>query len=202
MKTPYTDIFAILKLNRLVSISISIGAFLAISYSAWLTYSIHNEALNNAFAVDANGNVLPLTWENKKDHLNVEVLAHLDDFHRYFYDLESGTYEKHIEKALWLGDQSVSDLYQQKKADGVYNRLLQYSLVQQVTRIQSEIDLQNLPIPFRTTTIFKINRGGITDTYKLITSGKILRVERHFPKNPHGMLITDFYENSLQKVTD
>ena len=44
-----------------------------------------------------------------------------------------------LEKALWLGNSSVDNLYRQKKADGVYNRLLQYSLVQKVLSIDSQI---------------------------------------------------------------
>jgi hypothetical protein len=96
----------------------------------------------------------------------------------------------------------VDALYRQKKADGVYNRLIQYSLVQQIVRIETEVDIQNKPYAFTTTTIFEINRGSVTDTYALQTSGKLLPVDRNFPKNTHGLLITDFYENSLKKLSD
>ena len=46
-----------------------------------------------------------------------------------FYHIDASNYEKNLEKALWLGNSSVDALYRQKNADGVYNRLLQYSLV-------------------------------------------------------------------------
>ncbi|NNM17591.1 MAG: conjugal transfer protein TraK, partial [Croceitalea sp.] len=96
---------------------------------------------------------------------------------------------------------TVDAVYRQKKADGVYNRLMQYSLVQKVISIDSEIDLKAEPYPFRTTTVFQINRGSIIDTYELVTTGKILHLEkRNFPKNTHGLLITDYFENTLKKI--
>ncbi|MDP5361695.1 MAG: hypothetical protein NWP79_06055 [Paracoccaceae bacterium] len=32
--------------------------------------------------------------------------------------------------------------------------------------------------------------------------GNLIRVDRHFPNNTHGLLITNFFENSLKKLTD
>jgi hypothetical protein len=127
-------------------------------------------------------------------------LAHLELFHRYFYHIDASNYEKHLEKALWLGNSSIDDLYKQKKAEGVYNRLIQYSLVQKVKEITSIIDLQKEPYQFETTTVFEINRGSILDTYELITSGNIIHVDRNFPNNTHGLLITNFFENKLKKI--
>lgn len=87
-----------------------------------------------------------------------------------------------------------------KKVDGVYNRLLQYALVQKVISIESIVDIQEEPFPFTTRTVFNINRGPITDIYELTTSGNLMRVDRNFPHNPHGLLITNFFENTLRKL--
>ncbi|MDO6761767.1 conjugal transfer protein TraK, partial [Tamlana sp. 2_MG-2023] len=46
----------------------------------------------------------------------------------------------------------------------------------------------------------EINRGSIIDAYELTTTGKLIHVGRNFPKNTHGLLITDFYENTLRKL--
>src|SRR5699024_7287870 len=105
-------------------------------------------------------------------------------------------------KALWMGNSSVSDLYLQKKADGVYNRLLQYALIQKVLSIESRIWQHNGTFAFKTLTVFEINRGSVTDTYELVSSGKLITVDRNFPYNPHGLLITDYFEKTLKKITD
>ena len=202
MKTPYKNIYSILKLNRFIVLSVIIGAVLTCIVSIVMVIKLHKESVNNAFVVNTNGSVIPLKMVSQRENLKVETLAHLELFHSYFYNIDASNYEKNLEKALWLGNSSVDALYRQKKADGVYNRLLQYSLVQKVLSVKSKVDLQNEPYEFETKTIFEINRGTITDTYELTTTGKMIHVDRNFPKNTHGLLITNFFENSLKKITD
>ena len=202
MKTPFKNIYDVLKLNRFIVLIVVVGAVLTSIVSILMVIKLHNEAVNNAFVVNGDGSVIPLKLVSQRENLKVEALAHLELFHRYFYNLDASNYESNIEKALWLGNSSVDALYRQKKADGFYNRLLQYSLVQKVLSIESEVDVQQEPYSFRTRTVFQINRGTVTDTYELITTGKLFHVDRNFPKNTHGLLITDFFENSLQKLED
>tara|TARA_R110000751_G_scaffold34570_1_gene85447 strand:+ start:7188 stop:7802 length:615 start_codon:yes stop_codon:yes gene_type:complete len=202
MKTPYKNIYSILKLNRFIVLSVIIGAVLTSIVSIVVVIKLHKESVNNAFVVNTNGSVIPIKMVSQRENLNVETLAHLELFHTYFYNIDASNYEKNLEKALWLGNSSVDALYRQKKADGVYNRLLQYSLLQKVLSVKSKVDLQAEPYVFETKTIFEINRGTITDTYELTTTGKLIHVDRNFPKNTHGLLITNFFENSLKKITD
>ena len=200
MKTPFKNIYDVLKLNRFIVLIVVIGAILTSIVSILMVIKLHKETVNNAFVVNGDGSVIPLKLVSQRENLKVEALANLELFHNYFYNLDASNYESNIEKALWLGNSSVDALYRQKKADGFYNRLLQYSLVQKVLSIESEVDVQQEPYSFRTRTIFQINRGTVTDTYELITTGKLIHVDRNFPNNTHGLLITDFFENSLQKL--
>ncbi len=202
MRMPYKNIYQVLKLNRFIVCAVVICSLVCSSFSLWIVFTVHKNALNNAFAINTDGSVIPLKLVTQKENFEVEALAHLKLFHNYFYTIDAGNYEKNLEKALWLANSSVSDLYRQKKADGVYNRLLQYSLVQNVLRSDSRIRQQNGIYEFRTLTVFEINRGSITDTYELVSSGKLIAVDRHFPNNPHGLLITDYFENTLKKIAN
>lgn len=202
MKTPYKNIYTVLKTNRFIVIAVLAFSFLSSGLAVWSVFSINNKALNNAFAINTDGSVIPLKWVAQKENLKVEALAHLELFHSYFYNIDASNYEKNLEKALWLGNSSVDNLYRQKKADGVYNRLLQYSLVQKVLSIESQLDLQSNPYKFQTKTIFEINRGTVVDRYELISTGNLIVVDRNFPKNTHGLLITDYFEKSLKKLTN
>ena len=202
MKTPYTHIYKVLRLNRFIVLSVLLMAFASSLISLYQVRKVQQDFLNKAFAIGEEGAVLPLELVNQQDQLEVEARSHLDRFHRYFYDLNTSNYKDNLEKALWLGNSSVDQAYRQKKADGVYNRLLQYSLVQKVTQIESSIDLSQSPYSFEVTTGFEINRGSTTERYQLITSGELLRVGRNFPHNPHGLLITNFFENQLIKQKD
>lgn len=167
MKTPYQNIYSVLKLNRFVVIAVVICAFSSSIFSGWIAFSINKRALNSAFAVNTNGEVIPLKLISQKENFRVEALAHLELFHNYFYNIDASNYEKNLEKALWLGNSSVDNLYRQKKADGVYNRLIQYSLVQKVLSINSEVEEQEEKYSFKTTTIFEINRGQMYRSFTL-----------------------------------
>ncbi|RIV31509.1 conjugal transfer protein TraK [Flagellimonas lutimaris] len=200
MKTPFKNIQVQLRLNRWVVLSVVIASGLVTVVALILMAKIHREALDNAFIINGNGNVIPLVWADQKQNMEVEALAHLEQFHRWFYGVDAGSYERNMERALWLGNATVAEVYQQKKANGFYNRLLQYSLVQKVERIDSKIAVQQDSMTFRTRIIIEINRGSVTDVYELVTTGRLIPVERNFPHNPHGLLITDFFENSLRKI--
>lgn len=200
MKTPYKDITTILRLNRFIVLAVILCAFLSSSFALWTGISTNKRLLNSAFVINADGSIIPLKLVGQQENFEVEALSHLENFHRYFYDIDASNYEKNLEKALWLGNSSVDNTYRQKKADGVYNRLLQYSLVQNVLSVESDIEENNGSHSFRTTTIFEINRGTIVDIYELITTGKLISVDRNYPFNPHGLLITEFFEKSLKKI--
>ncbi len=200
MKTPYKNIYTVLKLNRLIVLAVVICAAIISIVSVVMVLKVHRDTVNHAFVVNTEGSVIPLKLVSQKENMKVEALAHLELFHTYFYNIDASNYKKNLEKALWLGNSSVDALYRQKKADGVYNRLLQYSLVQKVLSIESNVDIQKEPYTFKTTTIFEVNRGSVIDTYELKTTGNLIHVDRNFPKNTHGLLITNFFENSLRKI--
>ncbi|MCM4157597.1 conjugal transfer protein TraK [Gramella sp. AN32] len=202
MKTPYKNIYAVLRINRFIVLAVVICATLSSFFSIWMVFTINNQAMNNAFAINTDGSVIPLKLIAQKENFRVEALAHLELFHSYFYNIDASNYESNLEKALWLGNSSVDNLYRQKKADGVYNRLLQYSLVQKVLSIDSQIQEKDGSYAFRTVTIFEINRGSIIDTYELVSTGKLITVNRNFPNNPHGLLITDYFEKTLKKLNN
>lgn len=200
MKTPYKNIYDVLKLNRFIVLASVIAAAVTAIVSVLMVIKLHRDTVGSAFVVNTDGSAIPLKLVSQNENLKVEILSHLELFHTYFYDIDASNYEGHLEKALWLGNSSVDNLYRQKKADGVFNRLLQYSLVQRVLDIESKVDVQNEPYGFETRCVFEINRGTTTDTYELTTTGKLIRVDRHFPNNPHGLLITDYFEKRLRKI--
>lgn len=202
MKTPYKNIYAVLKLNRLIVLAVVICSALSSFFAVWMVFNINKKGLNSAFAINTDGSIIPLKLVTQKENFKVEALADLELFHTYFYNIDASNYEKNLEKALWLGNSSVDNLYRQKKADGVYNRLLQYSLVQKVLSIDSQIKEKNGIYSFTTTTIFEINRGTIIDRYELVSTGNLIPVDRNFPHNPHGLLITNYFEKSLKKLNN
>lgn len=200
--TPYKNIYSVLKINRFIVLAVVAACLLTCIFSILTVLRFNRSMLNSTFAVNTDGSIIPLKLVSQKENMEVEALSHLDLFHQYFYGIDESNYEKNLEKALWLGDSSVDNVYRQKKADGVYNRLIQYSLVQKVISVNTELTLTLKTTSFRTEVIFEINRGSIVDQYQLITTGNLILVDRNFPHNTHGLLITNFFENSLKKLNN
>ncbi len=202
MKTPYKNIYSVLRTNRFIVLTVVVVCLLTSSFSILTVFRFNTKMLNSAFVVNTDGSIIPLKLVSQKENIEVEALSHLDLFHNYFYGIDESNYERNLEKALWLGDSTVDNVYRQKKADGVYNRLLQYSLVQKIISVNTELTLDKNGMPFRTETIFEINRGSVIDRYQLVTTGNLITVDRNFPNNTHGLLITDFFESSLKKINN
>ncbi|WP_136468539.1 conjugal transfer protein TraK [Flagellimonas onchidii] len=202
MKTMYKNIDGILRANRFVVLAVVAASSITTTITGLVSYRMYQETKGGTFAIGTDGSVIPLKWADRNENLEVEALAHLELFYNYFYGIDASNYDRNIEKALWLGDSSVDNVYRQKKADGVYNRLLQYSLVQKIVSVESELTLQEEIWSFRTVVVFEIDRGTVTDVYELKTSGKLIKVDRNFPNNAHGLLIGNYFENSLRRVDD
>ncbi len=202
MKLPYKNIYDVLKLNRYITITVTVTALLSSAFSGVMVFNMYNKAMKSAFAVNTDGSVIPLKLVSQKENLQVEALSHLTLFHEYFYGIDDSNYESNLEKALWLGNSTVDNVYRQKKADGVYNRILQYSLVQKVLSVESQVDVKVEPYRFKTVTVFEVNRGSVIDRYELVSTGALITVDRNYPMNTHGLLITDYFENSLKKMKD
>src|SRR5690606_12190600 len=132
MQIPYKNIFDVLRTNRFIVLATVGCSALVCVVAILMTIKIHRESQNNAFVVSSKGDIIPLKIVHQRENFKVEALAHLERFHHYFYSLNANNYKEQIEKALWLSNNSVADLFRQKQAEGVYNRLLQYSLVQKV----------------------------------------------------------------------
>ncbi|MBW8242550.1 conjugal transfer protein TraK [Muricauda oceani] len=200
MKKVYKNITDVLRLNRFIVLAVVILCLLTSGLSLGLLYHYQKKLLNSAFAIGGDGAIVPLQLVDQQQKREVEALTHIDRFHRLFYGIDGTNYRDHLEKALRLGDASVDAIYRQKRSDGVYNRLLQFSLRQQIEQVEIELDLKSEPYGFRARTLFEVHRGTVTDRYQLDTSGKLINVDRNFPHNPHGLLIIDFYEDSLRKL--
>lgn len=202
MKTPYKNIYTVLGTNRQIVIAALSVALLSIVFSLVFVFLMYKRTVNSSYAINLDGSVLPMKLIETKESFDIEVMNNLDIFHRYFYDLNANNYETQLEKALWLGNESVDAVYRQKKAEGVYNKLVQFNLIQRVTDISTQIDTRTQPFQFMTVVNFEVSRGTTIDLYQVITKGNLVKIDRNYPHNPHGLLITNFYEDQLKRINN
>ena len=199
MKTPYKNILSVLRLNRFIVLIVVICCFLFSGYCVLMIQKLQQKTINSAFVVSTEGDVIPLTYQDVRDNLLVEIEHHLLLFHTYFYEIDGANYESQIEKALWLGAQSLIKVFEETKARGHYNNLIQYSTRQEIIEVQSKIDANGPVHSFETKVLFDVVNGDNRKRYLRTTTGVIVSegIKRSFPYNPHGLLISRFFEKEI-----
>ena len=59
MKTPYSNIYAVLKTNRFIVYSCVVSTTLCVLFSGWMVYSSYQKFASSAFAISTTGEVIP-----------------------------------------------------------------------------------------------------------------------------------------------
>ena len=200
MKKNLFRIYDTLALHRLVTLTALVVSGLVSGLSVWFHFKTQQELRNTSYVIDPSGGIIPIRLSANSDQFEVEVRSHIQRFLELFYGLEPSGMQANLTKALWLADQSVDELYRQKKMEGVYNRILQYALIHKVNQVTIALHQDKGGVTFVADLDFEVSRGTSKDAYHLQVRGAIKQVQRNFPNNPHGLLITDYYEQSLKKM--
>jgi hypothetical protein len=133
--------------------------------------------------------------EALEDDFSISAKAHLRDFIELFFAYDKQTYAKRIERALWLGDDSIKTIYE--------NLSYWFTLVSQnhlITKIlwedpQMDISLdqkKSSKTPFTLKCKLEIDHQGEKKSFFLPAKGTLMEVSKNFPLNPHGLLICNF----------
>jgi hypothetical protein len=202
MKNPKVDIYKSLFVNRLLVLALlGAFAFACIIFSISLK-SLYTKQLDTVLVLDHTGEVIPMKWMQRDENIIIEIKDHLYRFHEFFYSYDAFNVEKNIEKALWYGDKSVEQLYLKRSNDGWFNRVKMYNINQSI-----EIKPENIlikgndePYSFKVGVIVTIQQDKQVVKYYFETSGNIIFVNRNYPLNPHGLLITNFAELNKQEI--
>ena len=123
-------------------------------------------------------------------------------FHNYFYNYDRYNWKSQIERSLWLGDKSVEKLFLKRENEGWFNDVTQLGITQQIFFDTDSIKVYGNKEPFEFTlpAILLIKNGPEKKYYQFRTSGMVITVNRNYPYNPHGLLITNFGEHNKLEV--
>ncbi|QOR74613.1 conjugative transposon protein TraK [Cruoricaptor ignavus] len=179
-----------IKINRTVSIA-SIVAALIVSTGAFITaYSMVRNAQKSIYILD---NGVPLLVKQTDEMLNrpVEYKSQVELFHRMFFTLapDDEFIRENIEKSLYLIDDSGKKEYANLRDRGFYNQLIASSGM--MTMHTDSIQLDMSKKFFRYFGRQVIIRKTSVITRNLITEGALQDIIRS-PKNPHGVLLTNW----------
>lgn len=202
MKNPKINIYKYLMLNRLIVFAM-LAAFVVFGIIMGVSISrLYSKQLNTVLVLDSEGDVVPMKWMDRLENIHIEVKHHVSLFHNYFYSFDPFNVQKNTEKALWLGDKSVEQLYIKRSNDGWYNRVEMFNIKQTIEINPEDIIIEgnDEPFTFRVKAKLTIEQGSQTTEYVFETLGNVVFVSRNYPLNPHGLLITNYNEINRQQI--
>jgi len=202
MEKPKLDIYKTLIVNRLVVWGLLTAFIVSSAIFAFSLNNLYSRQLNTVLVLDSNGEVIPMKWMQRDENIKVEIKDHLEKFHTYFYQYDAFNVEKSLEKSLWFGDNSVEQLYIKRKNDGWYTKVSTYGIKQTIEILPENIEIEGNkePYSFRVKAILSITQDEQTVRYSFETTGLIIFVNRNYPLNPHGLLITRFAELNRNEI--
>jgi hypothetical protein len=202
MENPKIDIYKTLIVNRLVVWGLVVAFIVSSAIFAFSINNLYSRQLNSVLVLDTNGEVIPMKWMQRDENIKVEIKDHLEKFHTYFYQYDAFNVEKSLEKSLWFGDNSIEQLYIKRKNDGWYTKVSTYGIKQTIEILPENIEVEGSkePYSFRVKAVLSIIQDEQTVRYSFETTGLIIFVNRNYPLNPHGLLITRFAELNRNEI--
>lgn len=196
------DIYSILKKNNTAVWAVTITCIIISSVSLFMTFKIYKESQKNIYAITDKGIMVPLKkLDEKKDRLK-EVQANLDYFVSLYYDLDGYTMKEKKEKILWLVGKQPTSIIKDRDKKGYFNTFLSVTGLTQHAEInQKSWKLQSYDSPYTlsfSVIIVRIN-GETKEYYNCDVIVTLEDVNRNYPYNPYGLIITNLSE-SLTKI--
>lgn len=138
----------------------------------------------------ANGKALEALAADRKDNVPVEARDHVKTFHHDFFSLDPDdkVIQQTIGRALYLGDRSAKQMYDNLRENGYYTTIISGNISQEIADDSITIDINQYPYYFRYYGKQKIIRPSTIVTRNIVTEGWLRHVARS-DNNPHGFLI-------------
>ncbi len=153
--------------------------------------------------LDKNGEVLPLTWVERDENIKIEIKHHLEMFHTCFYQYDRYNWKNQVDRALWLADESVERLFLKREEEGWFNEVTNLGTSQRIILNTDSIKVlgHKEPFEFEVPLTLIIENSSQRNIYQFRSRGQVITVNRNYPLNPHGLLITRYQETQKQLIT-
>lgn len=177
-----------------VAIATIIGAF-------WFSYSVYQSSTNNIFAINEKGELVPLKKIEIQHADLIQAKANLEYFVENYYNLDAYSMKRKREKVLWLVGEQPTNVVKDRARKGYFDEFLTIAgLIQSAEILQNTLKI-NKEAPYEAEFVVRIQRvnGGVSEYYDSYVKLSMDKVERNYPYNPYGLLITQFSE-SLKRV--
>lgn len=195
------DFYSILKKNNTAVWVIGIVALSSILGSLFFAFTIYKDSTQNIYAINEKGELIPLKKLDIQQADLIQAKANLDLFVSLYYNLDAYSMKQKREKVLWLVGQQPTKIIKDRSAKGYFDEFLSIAGLTQNAEILHQTLKISKEAPYEAEFIVRIQRvnGGVSEYYNNNVKVKMERVNRNYPYNPYGLLITQLSEG-LQKV--
>lgn len=185
--------FSVVK--KALYICVGLSLFISISSMAW-SYKMASAYLNTTYIVTNEGKALMLNSANtyKVDQFRKpEIVNHIKEFHRLFFEIDQFDYEERINRALYLIGNSGRDLYLTSKQKGFYSNIIANNLEHKLQIDSVKVDHTRNPYlgEFYGKVVVKRTDQKSVNFERLYASFELRNVART-ENNPHGLIIENY----------
>jgi hypothetical protein len=198
------DFYTTLKRNNIAVIGVCAVCITVIICCFLLVSKMASSYQKHIYAVDSKGEIIPLRLLEKENTREIEIKANLDRFVDLYFDLDGFTIKKKLENLLWLLGEEPKTTVKRQVNSGYFNDFTNIAGLQQKAYILGNtIRLETKKEPYRATFRVRLQRinGEAINYYIVDVDCLMIDVNKNYPLNPFGVLITKF-NTVTKKVED
>lgn len=195
------DFFTVLKKNNTTVLVVGFVAILSVLCSLFFAFSVYKDSTNTIYSINEKGELIPLKKLDIQNADLIQAKANLELFVDQYYNLDAYSMKRKRERVLWLVGDQPTLIVKDRSNKGYFDEFLSIAGLTQNAEILQQTLKITKEAPYTAEFVVRIQRinGGVSEFYNSTIKLKMERVNRNFPYNPYGLLITQFSE-SLQKV--
>ena len=197
MKNLGEDFYTALRKNNRAVITIAIIAGLSIISAFAFAFMVYQNSTKNIYAINEKSELVPLKKRDLKDANLIQAKANIEYFVQLYYTLDAYSMKQKRERVLWLVGEQPKAIIRDRAKKGYFDEFLSIAGLTQNAEILQHTLKINDEAPYQASFVVRIQRinGGIVENYNNNITLTMDRVNRNYPYNPYGLLITQFSEN-------
>ncbi len=182
------------KILRLVVISVSLSTLLLICFGFYKSSKTISEIRKSIYVPTSGESMQMLVSKNGDDNREAEIRNHLLMFHEVFYNLlpDEGYNKYKIERALYLGDNSLKREYDRLSEAKYYSNLVGTSAFQRIKVDSVLLNATQYPYKAVIYSTLTITRTSVITERAMVTQCDLINVKARSERNPHGLLIENY----------
>ncbi|MRM84273.1 hypothetical protein [Riemerella anatipestifer] len=194
------NFYTVLKKNNTATWVVGMVAIASVFGSLLFSFSVYQNSTDNIYGINEKGELIPLKKLEVQNANLIQAKANIEYFVDQYYNLDAYSMKRKSEKVLWLVGSQPTKIIKDRMKKGYFDEFLSVAgLIQSAEILQQTLKITKTD-PYEAEFVVRIQRvnAGISDYYDSHIKMKMERVERNYPFNPYGLLITQFSENLVR----